>query len=68
MAITDTGIQGDCFVVARLGRPLYTSEAADDMQCVDIGGRRNIHKKIKNILNKFLTKFKLYQLSDAKTS
>eukprot|EP00825_Cyclidium_porcatum_P027169 TRINITY_DN29220_c0_g1_i2.p3 TRINITY_DN29220_c0_g1~~TRINITY_DN29220_c0_g1_i2.p3 ORF type:complete len:118 (-),score=24.62 TRINITY_DN29220_c0_g1_i2:70-423(-) len=24
---------------------LYTSDAADDMQCVDLGGRRNIKKK-----------------------
>ena len=23
---------------------LYTSDAADDMQCVDLGGRRNIKK------------------------
>ncbi|GAB5781457.1 hypothetical protein JMUB7515_28130 [Staphylococcus aureus] len=25
---------------------LYTSDAADDMQCVDLGGRRIIKKKI----------------------
>eukprot|EP00825_Cyclidium_porcatum_P051061 TRINITY_DN9265_c0_g1_i1.p3 TRINITY_DN9265_c0_g1~~TRINITY_DN9265_c0_g1_i1.p3 ORF type:complete len:135 (-),score=36.35 TRINITY_DN9265_c0_g1_i1:96-500(-) len=25
---------------------LYTSDAADDMQCVDLGGRRSIKKKI----------------------
>eukprot|EP00825_Cyclidium_porcatum_P042193 TRINITY_DN5715_c0_g1_i1.p1 TRINITY_DN5715_c0_g1~~TRINITY_DN5715_c0_g1_i1.p1 ORF type:complete len:129 (-),score=35.85 TRINITY_DN5715_c0_g1_i1:43-429(-) len=27
---------------------LYTSDAADDMQCVDLGGRRIIKKKKKN--------------------
>ena len=26
---------------------LYTSDAADDLLCVDLGGRRNIKKKIK---------------------
>ena len=26
---------------------LYTSDAADDMQCVDLGGRRIIKKNIK---------------------
>ncbi len=26
---------------------LYTSDAADDMQCVDLGGRRIIKKKKK---------------------
>ena len=25
---------------------LYTSDAADDMQCVDLGGRRIIKKKV----------------------
>ena len=31
----------------RLDKPclLYTSDAADDMQCVDLGGRRIIKKK-----------------------
>ena len=27
---------------------LYTSDAADDLLCVDIGGRRSIKKKKKN--------------------
>ena len=27
---------------------LYTSDAADDLRCVDLGGRRNIKKKNKN--------------------
>ena len=26
---------------------LYTSDAADDLLCVDLGGRRSIKKKIK---------------------
>ena len=30
---------------ARLGCLLYTSDAADDMQCLDLGGRRIIKKK-----------------------
>ena len=29
----------------RLGCLLYTSDAADDMQCVDLGGRRIIKKR-----------------------
>ena len=29
---------------------LYTSDAADDMQCVDLGGRRIIKKSIAMIL------------------
>ena len=28
---------------------LYTSDAADDLLCVDLGGRRIIKKKKKNI-------------------
>ena len=31
---------------------LYTSDAADDMQCVDLGGRRIIKKKKKKKKNK----------------
>eukprot|EP00825_Cyclidium_porcatum_P008547 TRINITY_DN14263_c0_g1_i4.p2 TRINITY_DN14263_c0_g1~~TRINITY_DN14263_c0_g1_i4.p2 ORF type:complete len:128 (-),score=25.72 TRINITY_DN14263_c0_g1_i4:26-409(-) len=31
---------------------LYTSDAADDMQCVDLGGRRIIKKKKKEIRKK----------------
>ena len=32
---------------------LYTSDAADDMQCVDLGGRRIIKKKeLVNLLNR----------------
>eukprot|EP00825_Cyclidium_porcatum_P049076 TRINITY_DN8400_c0_g1_i3.p3 TRINITY_DN8400_c0_g1~~TRINITY_DN8400_c0_g1_i3.p3 ORF type:complete len:110 (-),score=11.99 TRINITY_DN8400_c0_g1_i3:13-342(-) len=31
---------------------LYTSDAADDMQCVDLGGRRIIKKKKKTEKNK----------------
>eukprot|EP00825_Cyclidium_porcatum_P031362 TRINITY_DN3320_c0_g1_i7.p2 TRINITY_DN3320_c0_g1~~TRINITY_DN3320_c0_g1_i7.p2 ORF type:complete len:114 (-),score=19.07 TRINITY_DN3320_c0_g1_i7:3-344(-) len=31
---------------------LYTSDAADDMQCVDLGGRRIIKKKKKKISNR----------------
>ena len=30
---------------------LYTSDAADDLLCVDLGGRRIIKKKTKNIIN-----------------
>ena len=30
---------------------LYTSDAADDLLCVDLGGRRIIKKKNKNKLN-----------------
>ena len=30
---------------------LYTSDAADDLLCVDLGGRRFIKKKIKNQKN-----------------
>ena len=32
---------------------LYTSDAADDLLCVDLGGRRNIKKK--NALNQACT-------------
>ena len=32
-----TGLQGGCL--------LYTSDAADDLLCVDLGGRRIINKK-----------------------
>ena len=32
--------------VSSTGCLLYTSDAADDMQCVDLGGRRIIKKKI----------------------
>ena len=31
---------------------LYTSDAADDLLCVDLGGRRIIKKKINKIKNK----------------
>ena len=34
---------------------LYTSDAADDMQCVDLGGRRIIKKKFD-----FLSIFKIF--------
>ena len=34
---------------------LYTSDAADDLLCVDLGGRRIIKKKIIYNLEKFLT-------------
>ena len=40
-----------CFVVAdrfpSIACLLYTSDAADDLLCVDLGGRRIINKKIK---------------------
>ena len=36
---------GDCL--------LYTSDAADDLLCVDLGGRRIIKKKIKKVLRNF---------------
>ena len=42
-----SGLVG-CFVVWRRMSYyclLYTSDAADDMQCVDLGGRRIIKKK-----------------------
>eukprot|EP00825_Cyclidium_porcatum_P037228 TRINITY_DN406_c0_g1_i3.p2 TRINITY_DN406_c0_g1~~TRINITY_DN406_c0_g1_i3.p2 ORF type:complete len:124 (+),score=1.61 TRINITY_DN406_c0_g1_i3:77-448(+) len=32
---------------------LYTSDAADDMQCVDLGGRRIIKKKKKKLTNRW---------------
>ena len=35
-----------CNLDACKGCLLYTSDAADDMQCVDLGGRRIIKKKI----------------------
>src|SRR5450756_3156516 len=38
------GISYDCL--------LYTSDAADDLLCVDLGGRRIIKKKKKKITNK----------------
>ena len=38
---------------------LYTSDAADDMQCVDLGGRRIIKKK--NPSRKSGENFKLYE-------
>ena len=45
---SDTECQGmlklDCF----LSCLLYTSDAADDTPCVDLGGRRIIKKKISN--------------------
>ena len=33
---------------------LYTSDAADDLLCVDLGGRRIIKKKTKNELVEWL--------------
>ena len=33
---------------------LYTSDAADDLLCVDLGGRRIIKKKTKNKLTDFI--------------
>ncbi len=45
------GSVGLCFSVwpvALCGSfPLYTSDAAEDLRCVDLGGRRNIKKKNK---------------------
>ena len=37
---------------------LYTSDAADDLLCVDLGGRRIIKKKIGNL------EFHIFQLMD----
>ena len=34
----------ECFNIQHIGCLLYTSDAADDMQCVDLGGRRIIKK------------------------
>ena len=40
----------DCSSMERIGSCLlYTSDAAEDLLCVDIGGRRIIKKKIKKI-------------------
>jgi len=36
---------------------LYTCDAADDLLCVDLGGRRIIKKKILTIMNLFLLSF-----------
>ena len=38
---------------------LYTSDAADDMQCVDLGGRRIIKKKKKKIFFKQKTAYEM---------
>ena len=38
---------------------LYTSDAADDMQCVDLGGRRIIKKKKKKIFFKQKTAYEI---------
>ncbi len=32
-----------------LGRPLYTSDAADDLLCVDLGGRRLINEYLNTL-------------------
>ena len=40
------------FSTKQTGCLLYTSDAADDMQCVDLGGRRIIKKKKKKKKNK----------------
>ena len=40
MLATGTSLLGDCL--------LYTSDAADDLLCVDLGGRRIIKKKTQN--------------------
>ena len=37
---------------------LYTSDAADDLLCVDLGGRRIIKKKIIHIIFKTQTTYK----------
>ena len=43
---------------------LYTSDAADDMQCVDLGGRRIIKKTKKhNILGNFFKQKTAYEMS-----
>ena len=41
---------------------LYTSDAADDMQCVDLGGRRIIKKKNMVLFN--YTKFNIVKICD----
>ena len=38
---------------------LYTSDAADDLLCVDLGGRRNIKKK-KQHINLYLLLYTIY--------
>src|SRR5450756_729339 len=51
---TQNGIQSDCVRVRTHCRSyysclLYTSDAADDLLCVDLGGRRIIKKKKKKM-------------------
>ena len=49
----------NCVAIVFIVCLLYTSDAADDMQCVDLGGRRIIKKKKKNT-SKQLTTCLLY--------
>ncbi len=39
-AIPDAGAQSDDIVATATSRLLHTSDAADDLLCVDLGGRR----------------------------
>ena len=54
------GQKGICLVRENQGGSLYTlcllytSDAADDLLCVDLGGRRNIQKKKTQHTNQYL--------------
>ena len=45
--VNDPPVKADAIVVLGGGCLLYTSDAADDLLCVDLGGRRIIKKKRK---------------------
>ena len=45
LLIVDFGSQVTQLIARRLRCLLYTSDAADDLLCVDLGGRRIIKKK-----------------------
>mgnify|MGYP002681143822 CR=1 FL=1 len=41
-------VSGDSYIDTPYSCLLYTSDAADDLHCVDLGGRRSMKKKKKN--------------------
>ena len=55
-SVRAVGRRGDVAGVSAKGCLLYTSDAADDLLCVDLGGRRIIKKKktMKNIQEKYI--------------
>ena len=56
--VTLPGIKSTIMILLIMNCPLYTSDAADDLLCVDLGGRRIIKKKKNKKKNKQKKKHK----------